>query len=73
MVFTYSVVNCLSGLRMFSITSSDISSAYLATILGLPPRPAQLHSCTRVPIVKTVGQYVYNTASRASSIHRLFR
>ena len=73
MVFTYSVVNCSSGFRMFSMSSRDISSACLATIPEPAPRPSQLHSRTKVPMPKAAGQYVYSKALRANNIRKPLR
>ena len=73
MVFTYSVAKCSLGLRMFSMSSRDISSACLATIPGPAPWPSQLHSRTKVPMLKAAGHYVYSKALRANNIHKPLR
>ena len=55
------------------MSSGDISSACLATIPEPAPRPSQLHSRTKVPMLKAAGQYVYSKALRANNIRKPLR
>ena len=67
MVFTYSVANCSSGFTIFIMSSRDIPSA---CIPEPAPRAPQLHSRTKVPMLKAAGQYVYGKVLRANNIRR---